>query len=331
MNTIEYRNLDQAQSFKKLKSLAEAGKVPELKDLLTAERISAASIPAGGGLTYNYAAKQADEEILELLYSLAEEQQVLDKYLSLLKGERINTGEDRMVLHQLTRGECAGYVTENGSNLGDFYSKQAERFFIFAKDVHSGKIKGSTGKKFETVVQIGIGGSDLGPRALYLALRGWAEKNGCLKMKADFISNVDPDDAAQVFSGLNPETTLFILVSKSGTTQETLTNHRLAIKMMEAAGIPGLNPSLHMAAVTSQTSPLASSSDFLDSFYIDDYIGGRYSSTSAVGGVILSLAFGGEVFKRLLNGAHKADLEAMKPRRKTPHLPTLFWVFLKTI
>ncbi|MBI9104558.1 MAG: glucose-6-phosphate isomerase [Spirochaetales bacterium] len=320
MKTINYSNLDQAKAFSKLETMVADKKVPTLKSLLSSERVTSCSLPAGGGLTYNFAAKQADDEILKTLYALADEQQVLDKYEELLNGERINTGENRMVLHHLTRGQCGEPVIEGDKNLGDFYAEQAERFYAFSRDIHSGKIKGSTGKNFKTVVQIGIGGSDLGPRALYLALKGWAVKSDSLKMEAEFISNVDPDDASQVISEVDPESTLFILVSKSGTTQETLTNHQLVINKMIEAGIPGLKPELHMVAVTSQTSPLASSSDFLDSFYIDDYIGGRYSATSAVGGVILSLAFGDTAFKALLSGAHEADMLALESPSKNAAL-----------
>ena len=135
----------------------------------------------------------------------------------------------------------------------------------------------------------------------------WAED---AMMEANFNSNVDPDDAASVLEKANLESTLFILVSKSGTTQETLANRDLAIKWMGKKN-PDLIPSKHMIAVTSATSPLASSDAFLDSFYIDDFIGGRYSSTSAVGGAVLTLAFGKDVFKEFLNGAAESDKNAL--------------------
>ena len=179
--------------------------------------------------------------------------------------------------------------------------------------MHAGKIKGSTGKPFKTVVQIGIGGSDLGPRALYLALEQYARESGLLKMEARFISNVDPDDANGVLADLDLETTLFILVSKSGTTQETLANERLVKAKMASAGIRGMDPNKHMIAVTSATSPLAKSSEYAAAFFIDDFIGGRYSSTSAVGGAVLSLAFGPDVFAEILAGAHEADALACNP------------------
>jgi len=128
--------------------------------------------------------------------------------------------------------------------------------------------------------------------------------NDTFKMKAEFISNVDPDDAAGVLSKIDVAHSIFVLVSKSGTTLETLTNESFVKDALVKAG---LNPSDHMIAVTSETSPLAKSADYLAAFFMDDYIGGRYSSTSGVGGAVLSLAFGPEVFDRFLKGAAEAD------------------------
>lgn len=302
---MEYKNLDQCLAFKDLKSL---GKV-NLKNNLTVKRIRDYTIPAGSGLDYNYAAMPVNKEIIEKLQELCDEQELVEKYIALLSGEVMNTGEKRLVLHQLTRGSCLGIgkeVIADGENKADFYKEQLARIRDFSEKVRSGKIKGSTGKAFNTVCQIGIGGSDLGPRALYLALKGWAAGEGKKTLRAEFISNVDPDDAASVLRTINPETTLFVLVSKSGTTLETLTNQLLVMKSLK-----GVDPSKHLVAVTSKTSPLASSSDVLDAFFIDDYIGGRYSSTSAVGGVILSLALGYDTFEALLEGAHDADTNAL--------------------
>jgi len=281
-----------------------------LKTLLNAERIGACSIPAGGGLTYNYAAKKVTDEVLAGLQQLAEEQQLIAKFEGLYNGAVANVGEKRMVLHHLLRGQLGEAVVHGGKDLGEFYRQQQQKIADFCVGVHKGKRKGSTGKRFKVVVQIGIGGSDLGPRALYLALEQYARERKLLKMQARFISNVDPDDANAVLADLKLETTLFILVSKSGTTQETLANEQLVRATMREAG---LDPSRHMVAVTSETSPLAKSSDYAASFFIDDFIGGRYSSTSAVGGAILSLAFGPEMFAEILAGAHEADALARNP------------------
>ena len=181
---------------------------------------------------------------------------------------------------------------------------QQKKIAEFAAKVHSGEIANAKGEKFTTVVQIGIGGSDLGPRAIYLALENWAKKTGNFKLEARFISNVDPDDAAAVLNGIDVAHSLFVLVSKSGTTLETLTNESFVKDALKNAG---LDASKHMIAVTSETSPLAKSSDYLAAFFMDDYIGGRFSSCSAVGGAILSIAFGADVFARFLDGAAEED------------------------
>ena len=242
----------------------------------------------------------------------------------------INTGEKRRVLHHLTRGQLGKDVVEDGVNKRQFYMEQQANIAEFARKVHSGETVNENGEKFTTAVQIGIGGSDLGPRAMYMALENWARKNNTLRMEARFISNVDPDDAAAVLASVDLSRSVFILVSKSGTTLETLTNETFVKKALKEAG---LDPSRHMIAVTSETSPLAKSSEYLAAFYMDDYIGGRYSSTSAVGGAILSLAFGPDVFSRFLDGAAEGDALAAKtnPMENAAMLDALLGVYERNI
>ena len=302
---MEYINLDKTKGYK---ALLEAKK-NTVKELLTPERVKTHDIRLGGGLRYNWAAMPLSDETVSLLQSLSDEIDTIGKYKELLSGAMMNTGEKRLVLHQLTRGNVLGTkIIADGEDKDEFYKGELERIKEFSESVRSGKITGSTGKAFTTVCQIGIGGSDLGPRALYLALKGWADGNGVKQLKGEFISNVDPDDAAAVIERLDFETTLFILVSKSGTTQETLTNRDLVLETLKKSPIKGFNPSKHMVAVTSKTSPLASDSSMLAVFFMDDYIGGRYSSTSGVGGVVLSLAYGFDTFRALLDGAHEEDV-----------------------
>ncbi|MBT3272273.1 MAG: glucose-6-phosphate isomerase [Spirochaetales bacterium] len=314
MGNLEFKNLDETQAYA---NLAENSKELDLDELLDPQRIDNYSISVGGGLIFNYGARAVDGQTIGLLTDLAREQQVIEKYQALASGAVMNTGEGRMVLHHLTRGQIGEPVLSNGKNLRKFYIEQRNRFSEFAEEVHGGRITGSTGKPFDTVVQIGIGGSDLGPRALYLALKNLAIEQGNEKMRALFISNVDPDDANSVLSRIDLEKTLFILVSKSGTTQETLTNRDMVYAKMRKSGISGLEPESHFVAVTSESSPLAHDKNLLDSFFIDDYIGGRYSSTSAVGGVVLSLAFGPDYFGKILEGAHEADFLALEENPRT--------------
>ncbi|MDR2738605.1 MAG: glucose-6-phosphate isomerase [Treponema sp.] len=305
---MQYVDFDKTEAFRQLSALCNKEK--DFNSLLSPERVKASTVTMGGGLSYSWAAKGVEKAELDVLQALADEQDLTGKYKALLDGEIINTGENRKVLHHLLRGQLGKAVIAEGKDLGKFYAEELERFSIFAELVRAGKIKGATGQDFRTVVQIGIGGSDLGPRALYLALENWAVKEGTGILKAEFISNVDPDDASRIVSSVSLEETLFVLVSKSGTTQETLANELFVKGKLQKRN---LDPSKHIVAVTSETSPLAHNPAYLDSFYIDDFIGGRYSSTSAVGGVILSLAFGPEAFKELLAGAHEADKLALKP------------------
>ena len=300
-----WSNADSLSSWKKLQSLKGMVSVAdELSGSGAADRIAKYSIPMGGALTYNYAAKQVNEQILKTLSELAEEQQLVEKYQELLDGAVINTGEKRMVLHQLTRGQLGKDVMADGVNKREFYINEVRRIAEFADKVHSGELKNEKGEKYTSVCQIGIGGSDLGPRAMYLALENWAKKNNTHLMEAHFISNVDPDDAASVVKSLDISKTIFILVSKSGTTLETLTNESFVKDFIKKAGC---DASKHMIAVTSETSPLAHNPDYMAAFYMDDYIGGRYSSTSGVGGAVLSLAFGPKVFQEFLDGAAEED------------------------
>ena len=304
---VNWINLDKVEAYKELEAAAKVN----LKEVMTgangAERVKKYSVPMAEGMAYNFAAKQVDDNILAILGKLAEETQLVDKFAALYNGEMINTGEKRLVLHHMCRGQLGDAVIADGGDKREFYTGEQKKIAEFANKVHSGEIANADGEKFTTVVQIGIGGSDLGPRAMYLALENWAKVNNTFKMEAKFISNVDPDDAAAVLNTIDVEHSLFVLVSKSGTTLETLTNESFVKDALKNAG---LDPAKHMIAVTSETSPLAKSDDYLAAFFMDDYIGGRFSSTSAVGGAVLSLAFGPEVFAQFLEGAAAMDVLA---------------------
>ena len=301
---ITWKNLDTIDAYQELTKVARVNLAEVMSGVNGADRVKKYSVPMAAGLAFNYASKQVDDQVLAALAKLAEETQLTEKFEALYNGEVINTGEKRMVLHHMTRGQLGEAVEADGVDKRAFYVEQQNRIADLANKVHSGEITNAAGEKFTTVVQIGIGGSDLGPRAMYLALENWAKVNNTFKMEAKFISNVDPDDASAVLNTIDVAHSLFVLVSKSGTTLETLTNESFVKDALKNAG---LDPSKHMIAVTSETSPLAKSDDYLEAFFMDDYIGGRYSSTSAVGGAVLSLAFGPEVFAKFLDGAAAED------------------------
>ena len=305
---ITWNNLDTVKAYGELEKVAKVNLAEVMSGENGADRVRKYSVPMAEGMAFNYAAKQVDDKVLEALAKLAEETQLVEKFEALYNGEVVNTGEKRLVLHHMTRGQLGEAVVADGVDKRTFYVGEQKKIAEFANKVHNGEITNAAGEKFTTVVQIGIGGSDLGPRAMYLALENWAKVNNTFKMEAKFISNVDPDDAAGVLNTIDVAHSIFVLVSKSGTTLETLTNESFVKDALKNAG---LDPAKHMIAVTSETSPLAKSADYLAAFFMDDYIGGRYSSTSAVGGAVLSLAFGPEVFAQFLEGAAEADKTAV--------------------
>ena len=327
---INWKNFDSLASYKEIADVERVNLAEAMTGANGAERVKKYSVPMAAGMAYNYAAKQVDENVLSALEKLAEEAQLTEKYKVLYNGEVINTGEKRLVLHQLTRGQLGDAVVADGVDKRAFYVEQQDKIAEFANKVHAGEITNAAGEKFTTVVQIGIGGSDLGPRAMYLALENWAKKNNTFKMEAKFISNVDPDDAAAVLNSIDVAHSIFVLVSKSGTTLETLTNESFVKDALKNAG---LDASRHMIAVTSETSPLAKSDDYLAAFFMDDYIGGRFSSTSAVGGAVLSLAFGPEVFAQFLEGAAEEDKLAMNTdlRENPDMLDALIGVYERNV
>ncbi len=192
----------------------------------------------------------------------------------------------------------------------------------FFEELEQKKIVNHRGESFTTMVQVGIGGSDLGPRALYLALK----KYQIAGRSARFIANVDPDDTAEVLDSIDLSRTLFNVVSKSGTTLETLTNERMVRSALKAAG---LDPAQHLVSVTGSGSPMDNPQQYLRSFYMFDYIGGRYSATSMVGGVTLGFALGYDTFVEILQGAHAVDVGAEKKdiRENVPLLMALIGIW----
>ncbi len=163
---ITWKNLDTVASYKEL---LETPKV-NLAEVMTgengAERVKNYNVPMAAGLAFNYGAKQVDDNVLAALAKLAEETQLVEKFEALYNGEMVNTGEKRLVLHHMTRGQLGDAVVADGADKRSFYTEQQDKITAFANKVHAGEITNAAGEKFTTVVQIGIGGSDLGPRAM---------------------------------------------------------------------------------------------------------------------------------------------------------------------
>ena len=167
---VTWNNLNKISAFAKVKEAAHVDLAEAMKGENGAERVKNYSTPMAAGLAYNYVSKQVDDTVLAALAELAKETQLTEKFEELYNGAVINTGENRLVLHHLTRGQLGDKVEADGVDKRAFYVEQQRKVAEFAKKVHAGEITNEAGEKFTTVVQIGIGGSDLGPRAMYLAL-----------------------------------------------------------------------------------------------------------------------------------------------------------------
>ncbi|WP_049332067.1 glucose-6-phosphate isomerase [Rothia mucilaginosa] len=253
-------------------------------------------------------------ETLELLLKLAEEVKLEQAREAMFSGKHINVTEDRAVLHTALR-RPEGYspaLTVDGQDVDADVHAVLKKIYAFADRVRNGEWTGVTGKRIETVVNIGIGGSDLGPVMVYEALKPYADAG----ITARFISNIDPTDVAEKVSDLDPETTLFIVASKTFGTLETLTNARVAREWLlsalaEAGALEGKEASeavaKHFVAVSTALDKVAAFGiDPENAFGFWDWVGGRYSVDSAIG-TSLAIVFGPKVFAEFLAGFHAMD------------------------
>ena len=258
----------------------------------------------GAGIFYDFSRQRLDEQTMELLFKLSDARRLKEKFTAMVCGEKINTTENRAALHTAARNFSGHAVFVDGKDVMPEIIRVREGIKGFASRVRDGKITGSTGKPFKHMVVIGIGGSYLGTEFVARALDPLADK----KIEMSFLSNVDIHNFGSIASAIDPETTLWIVISKSYTTAETMANTHQAYAFMTEKG---LDPAQHFVTVTSMGSPGDDPSNpVLASFHMFDYIGGRYSVTSAVGGVPLSLYLGYERFERFLKGAQDMDLHA---------------------
>lgn len=301
------------EAVKKLNYLSALPYDLSVEGALSPERIERLQAK-GCGWKLLYATERVDETVLDALEDLAHEAEVFDKMGAMQGGKVINAiegfaSEERMVLHTAMRDHFdQPFESQKAQDAARAARGELEKLKTFLT-----KIDAKYG--FTDMVQIGIGGSDLGPRALYLALEAYSLPG----RRVHFISNVDPDDAAQILSNLDLKKTAVVVVSKSGTTLETLTNEALVRQAYRKAG---LDPRSHFIAVTGEKSPMDNPEEYLASFYMWDYVGGRYSATSMVGGVTLAFALGFEAFWELLRGAHDMDVVA-RSRQVWQNLPLM--------
>ncbi len=307
LRETKFQDLD---AVKKLKELVESA--PHINDesVMTEKRI-ASFVAEACGWKLLYAQERVNEEILETLFKLSQETKCLEKMERMQRGEVVNKiegyeSEARPALHTAMRDFFSPNKGEEAKKASKLAKAELEKLEKFCK---------TEAPRFDELVMIGIGGSNLGPEAHYLALKHLKLKG----KKVYFIGNVDPDEASLVLSQINLKKTLVLVVSKSGSTLETATNEAFLKRAFEKAG---LDPKEHFVAVTGKGSPLDDPKKYLSSFYIWDFVGGRYSTTSMVGAVMLSFAFGFHVFEEFLKGASAMDKVALLPDLKH-NLPLL--------
>ena len=245
------------------------------------------------------------------LLDLAEEVGIAERRQAMFAGDRINVTENRSVLHTALRLPESASLVVDGADVVPGVHEVLRRVYAFADQVRSGEWTGVTGQPISTVVNIGIGGSDLGPVMAYEALAPYRQAG----LECRFISNIDPTDAAQKLDGLDPETTLFIVSSKTFTTLETLTNARLCrawlldqLREKGAIGDDGASAvAKHFVAVSTALDKVAQFGiDPANAFGFWDWVGGRYSMDSAIG-TSLAIAIGGDNFAAMLDGFHQMD------------------------
>ncbi|WP_232678726.1 glucose-6-phosphate isomerase [Nocardioides sp. R-C-SC26] len=268
------------------------------------------------------------DDVTEQLLGLAGAVGVAERRDAMLRGEHINVTEDRAVLHTALRRPAGDELQLEGSNVVDDVHEVLARVYAFADDVRTGTWTGATGERIRTVVNIGIGGSDLGPVMAYEALAPFHHP----EIECRFLSNIDPTDAAQTLAGLDPASTLFIVSSKTFGTLETLTNARLCRSwLLEALSDADADDAVrrHFVAVSTALDKVADFGiDPANAFGFWDWVGGRYSIDSAIG-TSLAVAIGPERFAEFLDGMHAVDTHFVHtpPERNVPLLMGLLNVW----
>ena len=256
------------------------------------------------GLFLDYSKNRVSDETMKLLFELARESGLRERIGAMFRGDKINTTENRAVLHVALRAPRNQSILVDGKNVVPEVYAVLDKMAAFANRIRSGEWKGHTGKRIRNVVNIGIGGSDLGPVMAYEALKAYSDRS----MTFRFVSNVDDTDFAEAVFDLDPAETLFIASSKTFTTLETMTNARTA-RAWSVAGFNGDEGSVakHFAAVSTNAAEVSKFGiDTANMFGFWDWVGGRYSMDSAIG-LSTMLAIGPENFRELLGGFHEMD------------------------
>ncbi len=276
-----------------------------LRELFAADPKRAGTFSAGAcGLFLDYSKNRITGETLRLLLDLAEERGLRGRIDAMFRGEKINSTENRAVLHTALRAPRTEKILVDGQDVVPAVHEVLDKMAAFADRIRSGQWLGHTGKKIRNVINIGIGGSDLGPVMAYEALKFYSDRT----LRCEFVSNVDSDDFAEAVQGLDPAETLFIISSKTFTTLETMTNAHTAREwVLRALGGDESAVAKHFVAVSTNAEKVrAFGIDTANMFGFWDWVGGRYSMDSAIG-LSTMVSVGPENFRALLAGFHEMD------------------------
>lgn len=306
LNPIMFPNISptQTNAWKKLQEHQQQMKGIQMKNLFGADpgRFDHYSL-VFGDILFDYSKNLVNQETIQLLLDLARESQVTDAVQAMFAGEKINRTENRSVLHTALRNLSGDPVYSDGKDVMPEVKEVLAHMKSFCEKIHSGEWTGYSGKPIRQVVNIGIGGSDLGPVMVTEALRHY-RLNG---MEAYFVSNVDATQMVETLKKLNPEETLFLIASKTFTTQETMTNAFSAREwFLQSAGDEAFIAKHFVALSTNEAEVVKFGIDRSNMFVFWDWVGGRYSLWSAIG-LSIALYVGFPCFEELLYGAHTTD------------------------
>jgi glucose-6-phosphate isomerase len=256
-----------------------------------------------GDILFDYSKNRITEETMALLFDLARQANLGEKIEAMFSGQKINVTENRAVLHTALRNRSNGPIVVDGVDVMPEVNRVLNKMWNFSEAVRSGTWKGYTGQPIRDVVNVGIGGSDLGPKMVTLALAHYVKPD----MNFHFVSNVDGTDLAETLRRIHPETTLFLIASKTFTTQETMMNAHSARDWFLAAAGDEAAVARHFVALSTNAPKVKEFGiDPQNMFEFWDWVGGRYSLWSAIG-LSIALAIGMDGFDRLLAGAHQVD------------------------
>ena len=296
-------NPSDTPAWRSLQALASHARARTLREIFAqeADRGPAWTLE-GAGLRVDFSKQRVTAEIMQALLDLAAERGVLARRDAMFAGEHINTTEDRSVLHTALRLPSGASLVVDGVDVAAEVHGVLGRMADFSDRVRSGAWQGATGERILNVINIGIGGSDLGPAMAYLALRYYSDRD----MTFRFVSNIDPTDITEALRDLDPAQTLFIVASKTFGTQETLTNAKAARQwIVDALGEDAV--SRHFVAVSTNAERVAAFGIDTDNMFgFWDWVGGRYSMDSAIG-LSTMIAIGPDRFREMLAGFHAMD------------------------